>query len=359
MSAEEGRQRRLLGRLEADELEGLLVSDLTNIRYLTGYVGSNAVALISGPVSVLITDSRYAVSAREQARGVDVVIGRRDLLGDLAAATDRIADGARIGVEADNLTLSRYERVATALSRFTIESTTGVVEDLRILKDDAELDALRKSAAITDEALDVVAQGGFVGRVEQEVAWQIERALREGGAEGPSFEAIVASGPRGARPHAVPGDARIPDDTLLVVDMGAIWGGYCSDMTRTFVLGEPPPELVEAYRLCHRAQRVALGKARPGIEASALDAIARDEIEQGGMGDAFGHGLGHGVGLDIHERPGVRSEGKETIQAGMAITIEPGIYLEGIGGVRIEDLILVTDDAPEVISNFPIADPPA
>ncbi|MDH3226939.1 MAG: Xaa-Pro peptidase family protein [Thermoleophilia bacterium] len=359
MSAEAARQRRLLERLEGDGLDGLLVSDLTNVRYLTGYVGSNAIALISDRTSSLITDSRYAVSAREQAQGVDVAIGRRELLGELAGVMEKLSDGARIGVEADDLTLSRHERISTALERFAIVPTTGVVEDLRVVKDDAELDALRTSAAITDEALRVVAAGEFVGRVEREVAWEIEHALREAGAERASFDAIVAAGPRGARPHAVPSDELIPDDTLLVVDMGAVWQGYCSDMTRTFVLGSPPPDLVEAYRVCHRAQQAALAQARPGIEASALDAVARDEIDRGGMGEAFGHGVGHGVGLDVHERPGVRSEGRETIRAGMAITIEPGIYLEGVGGVRIEDLVLVTDGAPEVISKFPIADPPA
>jgi Xaa-Pro aminopeptidase len=359
VSAEAARQERLLARLEADGLDAVLISDPTNVRYLTGYVGSNALALLGPEVRVLLTDSRYSVSAREQVRGADVLIGRRDLLDDTATAAGALGGGARIGFESRSLTVARHARVVEALDGHELVATEGVVEDLRVIKDPSEVALIRESAAITDRALGAVMAEGLVGRTEREVAWAIEGALREAGAEGASFAPIVAAGPRGARPHAVPGDDPIPDDTLVVVDMGAVWHGYCSDMTRTFILGRPPPELVEAYRLCHRAQRTAVEAVRPGITAADLDGVARSIIEDGGMGEAFGHGLGHGVGLDIHERPGVRSESDETIGAGMAITIEPGIYLEGLGGVRIEDLVVVTEDGAEVVSGFPVPEPPA
>jgi len=351
------RQARLREGLASENLDALLVTGLDNIRYLTGYVGSNALALVGQDTSYVMTDSRYAVSATEQVSSAEVVIGGRDLLVDVARVLEGVGGAARIGVEADHLSVSRHDRITTALDEHELVSTQNLVEDLRVVKDAAELDVLRYAAKIVDDALAVVAAEGFVGRTERAVAWDLETAIRDAGGEGSSFAPIVAAAQRGARPHAVPSDEPIPEDTLLVVDMGAIWQGYCSDMTRTFILGTPAPELREAYRLCHRAQRAAVEAARPGIAAADLDSVAREIISEGGMGEAFGHGLGHGVGLAVHERPGVRSEGRETITAGMAITIEPGIYLEGRGGVRIEDLVLVTDDGPEVISKSPIEEP--
>ena len=357
MSTRARRRERLGRRLEEEELDALLVSDLTNVRYLTGYVGSNALALMSGAAATLVTDGRYAVSARAQA-DVEVVVGRRDLVADLAGPVADLPASPRIGVEADDLTLSRHAAIAAAMPGVELVPVSGLVEDLRIIKDEEERALLRRSAAIADEALGRVVEGGLVGRREADVALDIERALREAGAEGSSFAPIVAAGPRGALPHAVPTGEPIPDDTLLVIDMGAVLEGYCSDMTRTFILGDPPGELKDAYRVCHAAQRAAVDAARAGLGTAALDAVARDVIRDAGLGPAFAHGLGHGVGLDIHERPGVRAEGDETLREGMAITIEPGIYLEGIGGVRIEDLVLVTDGAPEVVSGYPIAEPP-
>ena len=357
MSAE--RQARLRDRLASENLDALLVTDLDNIRYLTGYVGSNALVLIARDDSHVMTDSRYSVSAREQVSGAEVIIGGRDLMVDASQVAAGLGPASRIGFESDHVSVTRHGRIASALEGHELVATRELVEDVRVTKEPAEFDLLWRAASIVDDALAPVAAEGFVGRTERDVAWAIETAIREAGGEGSSFAPIVAAAERGARPHAVPSDVPIPDDTLLVVDMGAIWQGYCSDMTRTFILGTPPSELLDAYRLCHRAQRAAVEAARPGIEAADLDAVAREIIAEGGMGNAFGHGLGHGVGLAVHERPGVRSEGRETISAGMAITIEPGIYLEGLGGVRIEDLVLVTDDGPEVISATPIDEPPA
>lgn len=348
------RQDAALAVLEQRGLGALVVTDPANVRYLTGYVGSNGIAVLGPRARVLVTDSRYAVAAREAARGVDVVIGRRDLLGDVPAALASAARaGAPVGVEADSLTLSRHSRLAALLEGTELAPTTGIVERLREIKDPDEVAAMREAAAVVDRALAAVLARGIVGRSEREVAFALLGAMLDEGAEGPSFETIVAAGPRGARPHAVPSAEPIPADTLVVIDMGAVVDGYCSDMTRTVATGPLPDRLAEIYEVCLRAQEAALAAARAGMGAAELDGVARAVIAEAGYADAFGHGLGHGVGLAIHEAPGVRPEGTATLLAGMAVTVEPGIYLEGEGGVRIEDLVVLGDEGCEVLSGAP------
>ena len=353
------RRERLAEALAERGLDAMLVTDLTNVRYLTGYVGSNAIALVTAERSVLFTDSRYAVSAREQAIGSEVVIGRRDLLADVSAALGDLPGTPTIAVESEHLTLARHRRIADALDGVTLEPAADLVEDLRVVKDDVEVAAVARAAAIADGALAAVLDAGIVGRAEREVAWDLEGAIRDRGGEGASFEIIVAAGARGARPHAVPSDDPIPADTLVVIDLGAINEGYCSDMTRTVSTGGPPAELGRAWRACHDAQAAAVAAVRPGLRTDALDAVARERIAEAGFGDAFSHGLGHGVGLDIHERPGVRQEGREELKSGMVITVEPGIYLEGLGGVRVEDVLVVREDGAEVLSRHAKQEPPS
>lgn len=348
---EPARQERLAAALEGRGIGVLMVTDPTNVRYLTGYVGSNGIALISPRGRVLVTDSRYAVSAREQVRDAEVVIGGRDLLKDVAARAAELADRSPVGVEADSMTLARHGRLVALLGDVPVEPTRGLVEDLRVVKDPGEVDAMRRSAAATDRALARVLAAGIVGRTERRVAFALHEALLEEGAEEPSFPIIVAAGPNGARPHHVPGTDVIPEGTLVVIDMGAVVDGYCSDMTRTVATGDLPERLEEVYGVCLAAQRAAMAAARPGMTAAELDAVAREHIAEAGHGEAFGHGLGHGVGMAIHERPGVRPEATETLLAGMAITIEPGIYLEGEGGVRIEDLLVLGEGGNDVLSS--------
>ena len=347
------RQDAVLEALAERGLGALIVTDLANVRYLTGYVGSNGIALVGPRGRKLVTDSRYAVAAREQARGVEVVIGRRDLLGDVAAALPSVAGEGPAGVEAESLTLARHARLAAMLEGVVLEPTTGLVETLREVKDPGELEAMREAAAVVDRALAAVLARGIVGRTEREVAFALHAAMLEEGAERPSFDTIVAAGPRGARPHAVPGPEPVPAGTLVVIDLGAVVDGYCSDMTRTVATGPLPDRLAEIYAVCLRAQEAAVAAARGGMGAAELDAVARAVIADAGYADAFGHGLGHGVGMMIHERPGVRPESADALEAGMAITIEPGIYLEGEGGVRIEDLVVLGDEGCEVLSGAP------
>jgi Xaa-Pro aminopeptidase len=347
------RQDAVLAALAERELAALIVTGLANVRYLTGYVGSNGIALIGPRGRTLLTDSRYAADAREHARGVDVVIGRRDLLGDVAAALPAVAGDGPVGVEAESLTLARHERLAALLDGVALQPTTALVEELRETKDPDELAAMREAAGVADRALAAVLERGIVGRTEREVAFALHAAMLDEGAEKPSFETIVAAGPRGARPHAVPGPDPIPEGTLVVIDLGAVVDGYCSDMTRTVATGPLPPRLEEIHAVCLAAQEAAVAAARAGMGAAELDAVARAVIAEAGYADAFGHGLGHGVGLEIHEAPGVRPESGAGLRAGMAVTIEPGIYLEGEGGVRIEDLVVLGDEGCEVLSGSP------
>ncbi|MGD9573721.1 MAG: M24 family metallopeptidase [Thermoleophilia bacterium] len=354
MSAREAaRQERLLAALEERGIGAMLVTEQANVRYLTGYVGSNGIALVGAAGSVLVTDSRYAVSARAQVQDAEVVIGGRDLLADVAARARDLAGAGPVGIEADTVTLTRHARLAELLGDTPMEQTRGLVEELREVKDPGEVEAMRRAARAVDRALEAVLAGGIVGRTEAEVAFALHGAMLAEGAEGPSFETIVASGPRGARPHHVPGPDRVPPDTLVVIDLGAVVDGYCSDMTRTVATGDLTPRLSEIHEVCLAAQQAALEAARPGMEVRELDAVARTHIADAGYGEHFGHGLGHGVGLAIHERPGVRPEGAGTLRAGMAITIEPGIYIEGEGGVRIEDLVVLGDEATDVLSTSP------
>ncbi len=359
MSANATRRGHVLAELERRGCAALVVTHLPSIRYLTGFVGSNATVVVSPDETVLLTDSRYAVAAKEAVDAdTQVLITQLDatpkLIETLMGLTP--ADSV-VAVEAAHVSLARAEAIATRLvaAGRVMRGETGIVEAVRAVKDPDERRLLREAARINDAALARVLDAGLVGRTERDVAWSIVEALRAEGAEGASFEAIVAAGPNGARPHATPSDAVIGDDTLVVIDMGAVHGGYCSDMTRTIPVGTPPDELLHIYDVCLQAQRAALAAVRPGIACTALDAVARDIIRDAGYGDQFGHGLGHGVGLEIHEGPRLSAAGTGELTSGMAITIEPGIYLEGLGGVRIEDLVLVTDDGAEVLSHAPIA----
>jgi len=250
------------------------------------------------------------------------------------------------------VSVARHRRIEERAGR-TLRPTEGLVAALRAVKDDEEIRLIREAAAIADRALAQVLADPLPGRTEREVAFELHAALRQHGAEDPSFPIIVAAGPRGALPHAVPADEPIPSDTLVVVDLGASYRGYCSDMTRTVATGDPPPELERAYRVCLDAQESALAAVCAGAAAAEVDAVARRAIAADGFGDAFPHGLGHGVGLAVHERPGLRPTSTDTLTASMVVTVEPGIYLEGIGGVRIEDLVLVTEDGAEVLSGAP------
>lgn len=348
----EGRVEAVAAALATESVDALIVTNLINVRYLCGFTGSNGVVVVGPDRAVLLTDFRYMTQAAQQTHGVEIVQAGRDLDGSVAEVVRQIAPTGRVGFEAANVTVGRYETLARAMDGPTLVPTSGVIEARRLIKDADEAELLSRASRIADLAYDACADGIFAGRTERQVAWELEGIMRAAGAAGASFDIIVASGERGAMPHAVPAEVPVATNSLVTVDLGAEFEGYMSDCTRTFATGTPPDELIRAYDVCHEAQRRALAAVAPGITGADLDAIARDHIAAEGFGDNFGHGLGHGVGLDIHEAPTARPNSTQMLEPGMTITIEPGIYLPGIGGCRIEDLCVVTDDGFDLLTGF-------
>jgi Xaa-Pro aminopeptidase len=335
------RVERLRERLE----EPLLVSAPANVRYLTGFVSSNAALLVEPERVRLFTDFRYGERARA-VEGVEVELLKRDLYANLA----KLLTG-RIGFEASAVTYAAWETLSTG--ELELVPRRGLVERLRAVKDPAELRAVRAAAAITNRVYEGLAEEQFVGRTERELAWRIEVLFRENGAAGLAFPPVVAAGENGARPHAEPGDTAIGPGQTVVVDAGCMVDGYCSDCTRTFATGPLPEWLARAYEVCLGAQEAALASVRAGERGEDVDGVARRRIEDEGFGEAFGHGLGHGVGLLVHEDPRLAPESEHVLAAANVVTVEPGIYVSGLGGIRIEDLVVVTDGAPEVLTTFP------
>ncbi len=279
---------------------------------------------------------------------MEVVQAQRDLLGWVGARLGELA-APPVAFEADHVTVAGHESLAGG--GVELVSTAGVVAGLRAVKDDAELATIRRAARITDAAYERLAREQLVGRTEADVAWWLEQVLRDEGAEALAFPPIVAAGPNAALPHHHPGGRKIGPGETVIIDAGAQVGGYCSDCTRTFATGPLPDTLQRAYALCRSAQESALVAVRAGAGAPELDAIARTRIEESGLAPVL-HGLGHGVGLEVHEQPVLRPESPDTLVAGNVVTVEPGVYLAGEGGVRIEDLVVVGEQGPEVLSSF-------
>jgi Xaa-Pro aminopeptidase len=333
-----------IDRLRAELDEPLLVSSLVNVRYLTALASSNAALLVEPDGARLFTDFRYAERART-IPGVELVQTRRDIYAELPELLE-----GRVAFEPNALSYERHALLASA--GIELVPRRGLVEAMRAVKDDDELDAIRRAAAITNEAYERFAAGRFVGRAERDLAWRMQSLLHDLGGEEEAFDVIVAAGPTGGSPHAVPGERTIEPGETVVVDAGCRVGGYCSDCTRTFLTGELPAELRQAYEVVKQAQAAGLAAVRPGADSKDVDRTARDVVEEAGLGDAFGHGLGHGVGLEVHEQPWLNAEWPSVLSAGNVVTVEPGVYLPGLGGVRIEDLVIVTDDGPEVLTSF-------
>ena len=331
-------------RLQASLEERLLVSNLVNVRYLVGFESSNAALVVEPDQVRLFSDFRYAELGRA-VEGVEFVETKRSLY----AALGELLEG-RIGFEAEDLTYGRWETLSAG--GVELVPRRGLVEELRAVKDDAELEAVRRAAALTSEAYARFAEEPFVGRTERELAWRLDELFHELGAEAPAFETIVASGPNSARPHARPSDRKVGAGETIVVDAGVRLDGYCSDCTRTFSTGSLPERLQEAYAVCLEAQLAGLDAVRAGATGVAVDGAARRVIDEAGFGEAFGHGLGHGVGLDVHEAPRLAKESSDTLAAANVVTVEPGIYLEGLGGIRIEDLVIVGEDGAEITTGF-------
>ena len=348
--------------LAAAGLDALLVSDLVNVRYLTGFTGSNAALLVfsSDIDPVLATDSRYRTQALRQAPDLDTVIERacgRHLVARAASAGAR-----RIGFESHVITVDGFDVLSEALTEVhrghggaELVRASGVVEALREVKDAGEVALLRAACAAADAALaDLVGNGGLrSGRSERAVARELESLMVDHGAEGRAFETIVAAGANSAVPHHRPTEAVLSRGDFVKIDFGALLGGYHSDMTRTFVLGQPADWQREIYGVVSAAQQAGRDALHAGAGLCSVDNAARRVIVDAGYGEHFGHGLGHGVGLQIHEAPGINSAAAGTLRAGSVVTVEPGVYLAGRGGVRIEDTLVVGARGPELLTRFP------
>jgi Xaa-Pro aminopeptidase len=342
----------LLAALAERELDALVVSNLVNVRWLTGFTGSNATAVVGPAQRRFVTDFRYLTQAAEQLDDE----WEREISSDLLKrVAERLPEGRlRLGFDDAHLTVKQHAQLAGHVGDdVELVAAGGVVEALRAVKDPAEIDAIRAAARLADAAFEEVVGAGIVGRTERAVALDLEIAMRRRGAEAPSFAPIVAAGPHGALPHAVPRDVPIPAGTLVVIDWGAQLGGYASDCTRTVATGELDPRDHAVYALVLRAQETALAAVRPGPTGQEVDAIARAVIDEAGHAEHFGHGLGHGVGLEVHEGPRLSKIGHDTLAAGNIVTVEPGVYVPGAVGVRIEDLVAITADGHEVLSGLP------
>ncbi len=348
------RAERVAARLAERELDLLLVTDRVNVRYLTGFSGSNGLAIVGADVRRFLTDFRYVEHAKAEVSGFDLQPAPQELRTALAEGWP--PGELRLGFEDQHVSVRRHgELLETLPDRIELVPAGGLVEAERAIKEPGEIAAIRAAATLVDEIYEWLAGRGLVGRTEREVALALEQEMRVRGAEGPSFDSIVAAAENGALPHAIPRDVAIPRDTLVTLDIGARVDGYCSDCTRTWATGELDDDLAELHATVLNAQESALAAVRPGPEGREVDAVARDLIAAAGHGEHFGHGLGHGVGLDVHEAPRLARTATGRLEAGNVVTVEPGIYVPGRGGARIEDLVVVTPDGHEVLSVTPKA----
>jgi Xaa-Pro aminopeptidase len=343
------RTDRLVELLEARNLDSLLVTDLLNVRYLTGFTGSNGACVVTRDERLFYTDFRYVEQARAQVPEYERIEAGRDMLGDLSGRLR-----GRAGFDDDHLSVAAHSKLAEKVGTDAeLVPAAGLVEQLRALKDADEVAAMRAAAELSTAAYESLRERGLAGRTERDVATQLVRFMEDSGAEGPAFPPIVAAADHGASPHAVPRDLEIPRDTLVVIDMGAMVDGYCSDCTRTLATGSPGDAALQIYELVLRAQMEALGGTTAGAANRDVDAVAREIIDAAGHGEHFGHGLGHGVGLQVHEAPRLGKTAEGALEAGNAVTVEPGVYLPGEVGVRIEDLVIVTEGEPDILTGFP------
>ena len=347
------RLEALRRRLAEQELDAILISQAENRRYLSGFHGSAGYLLIDRREAVLATDFRYTEQAATQAPGYRIfrITGR---LGSWLPELIAGVDGGKLGFESEDVSFSLHRRISEALAdagkNVELEPVEGIVESLRAHKDDSEIASIEKAAGIADAAFERVTRDLRAGTTEKAAAWELEKALRDLGSETIPFEIIVAAGPNAALPHHRPSDDPIREGEPIIIDMGATSGGYGSDLSRTLCLGTPDDTFRQVYSTVLTAQAAAIDGIEAGITGQAADAIAREVIEKAGYGEAFGHSLGHGVGMVTHEAPTLGPNADAVLEDGAVFSIEPGIYLSGWGGVRIEDLAVMEKGRPRVLS---------
>lgn len=345
----ESRVERIRNSFATNKIEALLVTSDRNRQYLSGFTGTTGYLLITEEEALFFTDFRYLEQAKEQSPHFSVIDNHRKMLESVAEEVKK--RGIKyLGFEENHVTYGEYKRWLSRMEGVEWVPTAGLVEQLRLLKDEGEIQKIRKAAEIADSAFTHILSYIKPGVTENEVALELEYTMRKLGASAPSFDTIVASGYRSAMPHGRASNKKIEAGELVTLDFGAVCEGYVSDMTRTVAVGEISPKLHEIYRVCLEAQQKGVEELGPGMTGQEADALCRDYITFRGYGDAFGHATGHGIGLDIHEGPTLSLNSEIILQPGMVVTVEPGIYLPGVGGVRIEDDLLITEDGSEIIT---------
>ncbi len=359
-SAETSRLTALRNLPALREVDGLLVTGPSSRRYLSGFTADDpdwGALLITPAAAVLLTDFRYQLWAQQEAGSFRIVIYKVSL-GETLAGLLQELQVQRLGFEAAHLTYRGYQRLTETVTAAGLKvewhPLEGVVEDLREVKAPEELTAMRRALELSEAVLHRVSRQLAPGKTERQVAWEIEKGLREGSAEALAFTPIVAAGENSARPHHQPGDHVLQVGEPIIIDMGARLNGYCADITRTYILGPPDEQFQKIYALVRRAQQKAEAGLKAGMDSLAGDALAREVIAEAGYGEAFGHSLGHGVGLAVHENPALspNKERRTTLRAGSVVTVEPGIYLTGWGGIRLEDMVLLKEDGAEVLNRY-------
>ncbi|MEO8476593.1 MAG: Xaa-Pro peptidase family protein [Actinomycetota bacterium] len=342
------RRTTLAARLGDLAVDALFVTRLTNVRYLTGFTGSNGQALLTESGAVFFTDGRYTEQSRHEAPDLERVTYSASVGASLHEQCGRLGI-ARLGFEAHDMSVAAHGRLGSDLSGIELVATQDAVERQRWVKDDEEIAALRDAQRVTDLAFDDILEWLAIGQTERQVAHQIQLVMRREGADRMAFDPIVAFGENAAEPHHEPGHRVLQEGDVVKLDMGALWAGYHADMTRTVAFGEPAAELKKVHEIVKEAQQAGIDAVRAGVTGAEVDAAARAVIADAGYGDRFPHGLGHGVGLEIHEGPRLGREFEHVLPTGAVVTVEPGIYLPGLGGVRIEDMVEVTDDGGRVV----------
>jgi Xaa-Pro aminopeptidase len=339
-----------VGRLRSGfpETAALLILNAKNIRYLTGFTGGDGALMVGPDWLTLLVDGRYMTQARAEAGGAEIFEFRKRAEGIMATA--RRHGVGSVGFESPVLSVEEYLRLKESLPEVTFQPLPDAFQLLRAVKDDGEIDRIREAARIAGEALAAAREMIRPGVREKEIALELEYRMRRGGAEQVSFETIVAAGANSALPHATPGSRPIMDGDCVMIDSGAVCDGYHSDETCTFVVGRASERQREVYGLVREAHDRAIRAIRAGVSCGEIDGIARSFLAEAGLGDAFAHGAGHGVGLDVHEAPRLAAGREELLRAGMVVTVEPGIYLPGLWGVRIEDTVLVTEEGCEILT---------
>jgi len=349
------RQTSVQKILREKNIDAIIVENLINVRYLTGFDGSYGIAIIDQEKSLFITDGRYAEAAEEIVFGAEIQIQPIRDIDQYFEDIFKKRDYKKLAFES-SISYHQFQQLNKRLKNCSTElvDETNLIKNLRMVKDEAEIAQIRKAAEIADQMMQTIWSEIKPGMTEREVSRRIRFLSEELGGSGESFTNIVASGVNSSRPHHHPGDSKLKDGDMITIDLGAVFEGYCSDMTRNPNLGKANSKYENIYNVCLEAQQSAVKACKAGMSGKELDSIARDIISSAGYGDHFQHGLGHGVGLEIHEGPRLSQSSKDTMEAGMVVTVEPGIYLPGFGGVRIEDLIVVTEDEPIVLSQTPL-----